>query len=120
MTTLRDAIVVTWPKSRPLASYVAELKKAEEAGLTINFRVANYPAVPFGARCYHVHDGYVRGWVTTLGFEHREYGEVTDPVTGASWPSGKYIVRKPDWHPVDPTPMKGFQGWRYFDADVTP
>jgi hypothetical protein len=118
MTNLRDAIVVTWPKSRPLDSYVRELNVAERNGLVINFRVASFPKVPYGARCYHVHDGAVRGWVTTLGFQEYDDLTVTDPVTGGYWPAGKYIVRHPTWYPLpEPQPMKGFQGWRYYDED---
>jgi hypothetical protein len=118
VSDLHDAIVVTWPKSRSLDSYVAELNRADREGLVINFRVANFPKVPYGARCYHVHDGYVRGWVTTLGFGERELGEVIDPVLGDWWPAGKYIVRHPTWYPLpEIQPMKGFQGWRYYDDD---
>lgn len=110
---MNDAIVMTWPKSRPLESYLEELRKAEEQGLTIHFRVPSLPEIPFGARCYMVHDGYVRGWLVTLGFS--DGTGVTDPITGEPWPKGKYIVRNPHWTPLEyPKRMKGFRGWRYY------
>lgn len=117
-------ICVTWPKSRPLDSYLAELARAEREGLEINYRVGRLPAWPgamwdhgtlgfvYGQqgvpRCYMVHSGFVRGWCSILYGCHREAGEV------AGWPAGLYIVRSPVWHALaDPIPMRGFQGWRW-------
>jgi hypothetical protein len=116
MAELHNAIVVTWPKSRPLSSYLEELAKASRNDEFIHYRVPSLPSIPFGARCYQVHDGAIRGWLTMLGFS--DGSGVIDPITGLSWPKGNYIVRLPRWHPVDPIPMQGFRGWRYYDAEV--
>lgn len=113
MTELHDSIVVTWPKKRSLESYLSELRTAEAQGKVIHFRVPSYPTIPYGGRCYMVHDGFVRGYLITLGFSNGT--GVIDPITGEIWPFGKYVVRNPHWNPVDPVPMKGFQGWRYYD-----
>lgn len=116
-------IVVTWPKTKPLEVYLGTLRRAFLKGLVINYRVRHLPTWddatlehdvlgwPFGVErphCYHVHDGAVRGWTEVLYGCHRHDGEVD------GWPAGLYIVRSPEWHPVDPTPMAGFRGWRWY------
>lgn len=119
---MRPDLIITWPKSRPLKSYLEELARAKAGGLVINYRVARPPVVGFGDwcgrphRCYAVHDGAVRGYNEILYVTHREEGDVTDPTTGQSWPAGDYIVRDPEWHPVEPVPMQGFRGFRYTNA----
>lgn len=118
-------IVVTWPKTRPLASYLAELERATDEGLEINFRVPHTPRWEFGAlrerraRCYMVHDGYVRGYNEIRFVTYRGPNEVarveSDSFAGF-WPEGWYIVRDPQWRPIDPIEMRGFQGWRWFGS----
>lgn len=120
--TPRD-ICVTWPKSRPLDSYLAELARAEREGLDINYRVHSIPRWPdaisdhgllgwaYGIvrpRCHMIHDGYVRGWCEVLGTCWHRAGDVN------GWPAGNYIVRSPVWHPVDPITYRGFRGWRWY------
>lgn len=122
----RRNIVVTWPQTKPLDSYLAELARAARERWTINYRVARLPAWPdtiedhgwtgwpYGVetpRCFMVHTGYVRGWCAVIGAGHRADGEVE------GWPSGLYVVRDPEWHPLaEPIPMPGFQGWRWTDV----
>ncbi|GAC1533808.1 MAG: hypothetical protein NVS3B1_28240 [Marmoricola sp.] len=101
-------IVVTWPQVKPLADYLAELDRALREDLLINYRVAFLPSAPL-RRCYMVYAGQVRGWCMIVESKLRGEGEVD------GWPAGKYIVRSPWWHPVEPVPMRGFQGWRYFN-----
>lgn len=124
MSIDRD-IVVTWPKSKPLGSYLADLAIAKARDLFINYRVSRLPVWrqamddhgwlgwPYGAehpRCYMVHDGAVRGWCEVVGARFRKAGEVT------GWPAGFYVVRSPEWHDVAlPLRMAGFRGWRYFE-----
>lgn len=122
MLEQRD-IVVTWPKTKPLLDYLAELRQADRAGDLINFRVRHLPTWhdqigdhrwngwPWGRtrpRCYMVHDGAVRGWCRIAGTCWRDDGEV------AGWPAGWYIVRDPWWTPIEPVPMRGFRGWRWY------
>lgn len=115
-------VIVTWPKKRPLSSYLEELRKAAQDGLFINFRIAQRPRTGFGdwngrpGRCYAVHSGFVRGFNVIAYVIFREEGEVTDPITGQSWPAGNYIVRDPIWHSIDPVPMTGFRGFRYAEG----
>lgn len=112
-------IIVTWPKSRPLASYLTELRKAKESNQVINFRVHRLPKIPLGSRCYRVHNGNVHGYTNIIDFKYRSIDVVSDPVTGGFWPEGNYIVCDPEWHSIDPIPMAGFQGWKYFKEAET-
>lgn len=124
MSAERKDIIVTWPKTRPLASYLAELAKAKSDGCVINYRVPHLPDLDPGSglgresRCYMVHDGFVRGWCEILATTYRGPREVRDTVTGGFWSAGSYIVRDPTWHAVHRIPMRGFQGWRYFDGSL--
>lgn len=119
-------VVVTWPKTRPLQSYLDELRRAEELNLLINYRVAREPSWEFGAladrraRCYVVHDGAVRGYNEILcvaEYGEREVSRVENDAWAGFWPAGTYLVRNPHWCPIDPVvPMRGFQGWRWYEA----
>lgn len=109
---VRD-IVCTWPKTRTLQSYLDELRKAENSGLTIGFRVAQRPPRHLiSHRCYMVHDGAVRGWC--LIFDIKWSDSFIDPVERRNMRAGWFIVRSPHWHEIEPVPMVGFRGWRYF------
>lgn len=141
--TYTDSIIVTWPKSRPLGSYLAELENARAGGLVVNYRVA-HPPRPTPDRCYRVHDGHVRGYLLVLAVEHRGDGEVAHvppPPTGLHegcasrggvcdcgprpcalefWPGGWYVVCSPVWHELKRcrhTSHESFRGWRWFLRD---
>lgn len=108
-------IVVTWPKARALDDYLGELQSAVNLDLEINYKVPTLPReIP--RRCFMVHSGYVRGYNVVRGMGERD--DVIDPKTGAPFPRGLYIIRNPRWYPLDDQiPMRGFQGWRYFDEE---
>lgn len=110
-------LAVTWPKSKPLETYLEELRRAGEERLEINFRVPSKPSI-LPVRCYMVHSGHLRGYNLVRRIVHRGEGEVarveSDAFAGF-WPAGWYIVRDPLWHPITPVPMRGFQGYRYID-----
>lgn len=110
-------LIITWPKTRTLESYVEECAKAHELGQSINFRLPNKPRVIvdlLGQRCYVVYDGLVRGWHKITEITWRGEGVVKDR-DGSNWPPGWYVVRDPLYFPwMDaPVPMRGFQGIRY-------
>lgn len=119
-------IVATWPKTKLLKSYLEALEEAVKDNQLINFRVSRIPAWKYGAlwdrdaRCYMVHDGFVRGYNRIKFATFRNASEVKDVDTGDFWPEGYYIVREPLWYPVEPVPMKGFQGWRWYTYDGSP
>lgn len=110
-----------WPKTRSLQSYLDELEAAVEAEQVINYRVARPPswdAIAQRPRCYIVHDGAVRGYNWILYVEYRGEGEVArvkNDAFAGFWPASTYIVRDPQWYPVEPVPMRGFQGWRWYE-----
>ncbi len=112
-------IIVTWPKARPLGSYLAELEIAKRDDLTVAFRVPSRPS-PTPDRCYRVHDGYVRGWLRVLAvsWSNSVKRVASDPQSGF-WPAGVYVTCDPEWHELKPPtpmlPMRGFQGWRWYD-----
>lgn len=109
-------IAITWPKTRTLESYLTELRKADDNGLLINYRVPTRPKrLVVADRCYMIYDGAVRGWNEVLGVEHRD--DVLDPVSGEIMAPGVFIVRNPLWFPIfgPEILMKGFQGYRYVD-----
>lgn len=114
-------IAITWPKSRPLDSYLTELRKATDAGLVINYRVSSFPKkLNVGDRCYMIYDNVVRGWNEVLGVERRD--DVIDAVNGALMRPGIYVIRNPTWmgeYGLERL-MKGFRGFRYvnFREDV--
>jgi hypothetical protein len=125
---IKRDIIVTWPKQRPLESYLHELREADKYNQDINYRVACLPKWPdaiedhgwigwsYGVehpRCYMVHDGYIRGWCKLRGATWKTNGRVLDPSTGGFMKAGWYIVRDPEWHAIKPVPMQGFQGWRW-------
>lgn len=115
---LRD-VIVTWPKSRPLGSYLAELLIAERDGLVVCYRVTVLPGRR-PERCYRVHEGHIRGWLDVIDMRHMDDGEVRRVGGGSGhWPAGNYLVCGPTWHELgfrsDRTVMPGFRGWRWFE-----
>lgn len=112
-------IVITWPKSRPLQSYLEQLEVASKLGENISFRVSSLPKWrAFGTRCYVVYDGYIRGYNYLIDAYYANGNTIKDPITGKFWPEGNYLVRNPIWHKIDLVPMKGFQGFRYYDPGI--
>lgn len=113
-------IVLTWPKTADLKTYLGMLARAYERGVVINYRVASPPLVEEDEvkRVYMVHDGKIRGWNPFLTAEFRAWGEVRQARGDGFWPEGWYIVRSPLWHPLADNrliPMRGFQGFRYIE-----
>lgn len=110
-------IVITWPKDRPLESYLNECYKALASHQSINFHVHALPTnCDPGDKCYIVHTGFVRCYHVITGLGYRAEKHVMDPVTKEYWPQGNYIIRDPEPHMLSglPRPMAGFQGWRYY------
>ena len=111
-------LLVTWPKTKPLSSYLETLMWAEMGGDTINYRVSRLPTKQ-ADRCYVVYDGAIVGWSQVVGYSVRKDNEVWDYDRQSYWVMGNYIVREPKWFPVEkPVAYKSFQGWRYFDRNT--
>lgn len=108
-------LIITWPKTRSLDSYLDECARAAREGLLINYRVGYPPTrgdLADDARVYVVHDGAIRGWQLFEGVYFRTDGEAQG-VAGEFWPEGWYIVRHPEWIPIEPVVAMGFRGWRF-------
>lgn len=122
-------LVVTWPKTRCLASYISALHDAKAKALKVNYRTGGNPPqrsrVFDGAapRLYRVHDGAVRGYTPIIDVVFHATGEVArvadDPISD-EWPEGWYIMCEPEFFDCKPLSMKGFQGFRWFDRTRVP
>lgn len=112
-TTLFDMpdIVMTIPKSISWEDYEREILAAGQH-MVMNYRVPNRPKIEPGERCYIVHHGVVRGYMNVVGVAFRPGFYCT--TTGRYWPEGWYVQRSGQFFKIDPIPMKGFQGYRYW------
>lgn len=103
-------IIVTIPKSISWKDYEKELDAAKDYGQVMNFKVSNFPKTKPGNKCYLLYDGAIIGWMEIVGLSEKEFDCTT---TGNKW-KGKFVERSGPFHKIDPIPMKGFQGFRYF------
>lgn len=101
-------ILITVPKTVDWRVYEQELAIAAEGG-TVSFKVANFPKCEAGDRCYVVHDGLVKGWMSISALRHNDF---KCEVTSQHW-LGKFVERSGAFHKVEPVAHKGFQGFRY-------
>lgn len=109
-TEPRD-IIITIPKSIKWSDYQKELQAAE-AGEIMNFKVNNFPKTKVGNKCYVLHDGSIKGYMVISGLSEKDF---TCTTTGKEW-VGKFIERTGKFYPITPVPMKGFQGFRYYQG----
>jgi hypothetical protein len=104
-------IIITIPKSIKWSDYQKELQAAE-AGEIMNFKVNNFPKTKVGKKCYVLHDGSIKGYMVISGLSEKDF---TCTTTGKEW-AGKFIERTGKFIPITPVPMKGFQGFRYYQG----
>lgn len=109
-------IIVTTPKSE-MANSQREAEECLKSGSGYYFRsISKKPKdiVVGESKLYYVEDGYVRGYGVIIGISESN-GKQCD-VTDKIW-NGKYFIltTASSWKWINPLPMKGFQGWRYFD-----
>ena len=111
-------IIVTTPKSE-MKNAELEAKECIDNGSGYYFRkMSRQPKdIVIGeSRIYYVEDGYIRGYATIIGFSQEENLECE--TTGKTWANkdgGFLWMPACTWKWIAPIPMKGFQGWRYFD-----
>lgn len=101
-------IAITIPMHVAWEDYQMELDRAAD-GETMNFKVSGMPKASPGDRCYVVHRGYVRGYMIISGLSEEGF---TCTTFGHRY-DGKFIQRTGPFYPVEPIPMRGFQGFRY-------
>lgn len=107
-------IVVTTPKHMTKTA-AAEAQKCIEAGGGLYFRRFKLrPAgLCVGSRIYYVERDYIRGFGV---ISEIRTGDMVCDITGQNWGLGYYAIMPAEsWTWIEPIPMKGFQGWRYFD-----
>lgn len=105
-------IVITLPKSVSWADYEKELEVVKDGSHVINFKVPRLPKQTYvGDKCYLCYNGNIVGWMKIVGFQS---GGFTCTTTGRFW-EGNFIQRSGKFNKIKPIPMKGFQGFRYFD-----
>lgn len=104
-------IIVTIPKSIKWEDYKKELDAVKDYSQIMNFKVNNFPKTAKGNKCYLCYNGNIIGWMEIVGLSEKEF---TCTTTGNKW-KGKFIERSGPFHKIDPIPMKGFQGFRYFN-----
>ena len=107
-------IIITIPKNIDWAEYKKELIAAEN-GSILNFKVSNKPNTDIGNKCYIVYNGYIIGYHIICGIIKKKF---TCTTTGKVW-DGLFIQRTGKLHLLkNKIPMKGFQGFRYFENKI--
>ena len=115
MKTEIKNIVVTTPKNK-MAIAEEEARNCIEAGGGFYFRTfRNTPRhLGIGSRIFYVEDGFVRGFGVVSEVKN---GNMQCGTTGHDWGNGTHaVMQASSWKWIKPIPMKGFQGWRYFDV----
>jgi len=107
-------VIVTTPKQQMKKS-AQEAENCLKNGGGSYFR--RFPRLPkglvSGSKIFYVEDGFIRGYGVVARVES---GNKTCGTHGTSWGSGFYAVIPADsWKWIRPIPMKGFQGFRYFN-----
>lgn len=105
-------IIATLPKSIKWSDYQKELDAVKDGSSVMNFKVKSFPNTTAGNKFYIVHNGAIRGWMEIVGLSEESF---TCSTTGKEW-GGKFVQRSGEFHPIDPIPMKGFQGFRYYEV----
>lgn len=109
-------IVVTTPKNK-MNIAAEEARKCIEAGSGFYFRTfRNKPRyLCVSSRIFYVEDGYVRGFGVVSEVVE---GNMHCDTTGYDWGDGYHAVMQANsWKWLRPIPMRGFQGWQYFEVN---
>jgi len=106
-------IIITLPSTIDWGDYVKELKTVEDESHILNFKVSKLPTkTAIGNKCYICWRGSIVGWMKISGLTKNDFNCST---TDKHW-SGNFIQRTGKFNYIDkPIPMKGFQGFRYFN-----
>ena len=105
-------IIITLPAKIKWEDYQKELDAVKDGGMVLNFKVPYFPKeTGVGKKCYLIHKGAIRGWMEIVGMQEQDF---VCEVTGKQW-TGKFIQRSGPFHEISPIPMKGFQGFKYFN-----
>jgi len=114
---MRD-IIVTTPKSEmKIAAKEAEecIRLIQDGEQPYYFRTFHKKpkAMGIGSRVFYVEDGYIRGFATIAEIGK---GDMLCEITDRNWGGECHIIMlAKNWKWIKPIPMKGFQGYRYFE-----
>ena len=107
-------IIITLPSNVEWEDYEKELKEVEDGKNILNFKVNNFPKLSkVGDKCYLNYKGNIIGWMYITGLSEKDF---ICNITGKEW-KGKFIERSGKFNKINPIPMKGFQGFRYFNLN---
>lgn len=110
-------IIVTTPK-KEMENAALEAKTVKEEGHGYYFRsLSSWPKkLNASSRIFYVEDGYVRGFCPIKSVECG--GKICE-LTNRNWIGAVSIIMDAQkWQWIKPIPMKGFQGWRYYEPPV--
>lgn len=109
---MRD-IIVTTPR-REMETAAEEARGCIESGGGYYFRTFHHlpKDIEVGSRVFYVEDGYVRGYALVNEINR---GDMRCGTTGRVWDGNHVIMLANSWTWVRPIPMRGFQGWRYYE-----
>lgn len=106
-------VIITLPKNINWEDYEKELEAVKDGAEVMNFKVNALPKTAKGNKCYLVHRGVVKGWMEIVGMGYKDFICSTN---GIHW-KGNFIERSGPFNYIDPIPMQGFQGFRYYEAN---
>lgn len=108
-------IIVTTPKDK-MELAAQEANECIRAGGGCYFRTFRVRPreLAHGSRVFYVEDGFIRGFATVSEIQN---GSMICGTSGYDWGEGYHaFMDAKSWKWIKPIPMKGFQGWRYFDG----
>lgn len=111
----KKSLIVTTPKSEmEISAQEAEECIRNSGGFYFRKLGKNCPkGLKGGSKIYYVEDGYIRGFGVAGSVIQKEHVcEHTDRSWGNGWFA---IIPACTWKWIEPIPMQGFQGFRYFD-----
>lgn len=110
-------IVVTTPRGKMrLAEREAAECLARDGGHYFRRFYRRPKLLEKGMKIFYVENGYVRGFGEVSQVSYRGHTGMECESTGHVYGKGVYaIMAAKTWQWIKPIPMKGFQGWRYFD-----
>ena len=116
MRSLRETpekkdIIITLPSKIEWSDYEKELDAVKDESQIMNFKVPFLPKQQ-PDKVYLCYRGNIIGWMKCCGMINDKKFDCT--TTGEHW-EGKFIQRTGEFHKIDPIPMKGFRGFKYFN-----
>jgi len=104
-------VIITLPSKIEWSDYEKELDAVKDESQVMNFKVPFLPKHK-PEKVYVCYRGNIVGWMKCCGTVDGKSFDCT--ATNKHW-EGKFIQRTGEFHKIEPIPMKGFRGFRYFE-----